>query len=122
MYVDIVLNFLLVKSKECEIGNEISFKDASGNNVSYSCSSNNKTDFANKLKTHVNNLICENVYRANRGCMEITGGYIEEAIAVDVNTGLDECSINIKTYVSQALNPPPWEYKQTLFKLSSNWC
>ena len=118
---DIVLNFLLAKSMECELGNEISFKDASGNNVSYSCSSNNKTDFANKLKTHVNNHICKNVYRANRGCMEITGGYIEEAIAVDVNTGLDKCSINIRTYVSKDLNPSPWEYKQTLFKLS-NWC
>ena len=64
-----------------QIGNEkISFKDASGNNSDYSCSSTNKSDFANKLKTHVNNHICKNIYRSNRGCMELTGGYIEEAM------------------------------------------
>ena len=53
--------------------------------------------------------------------MVITGGYIEEAIAVDVNTGLDGCAINIRTYVDQKLNPAPWEYGQTLFKMPS-WC
>ena len=51
---DIVLKFLMTKSMECEIGNEkITFQDASGNNSDYSCSSTNKSDFANKLKTHV---------------------------------------------------------------------
>ena len=72
---DIVLKFLMTKSMECELGNEkIIFKDASGNNVDYSCSSTDKLDFANKIKTHVNNHICKNVYRTNRGCMELTGG------------------------------------------------
>jgi prepilin-type N-terminal cleavage/methylation domain-containing protein len=117
----IVLNFLMAKSMECELGNEILFKDASGNKVTYSCSSNNKTDFANKLKTHVNNNICKNVYRKNRGCMELTGGYIEEAIAVDVNTGQNKCAIYVRTYVSKDLNPSPWEFGGTLFKLPA-WC
>ena len=106
---------------ECELGEEISFKDESGNNVNYSCSSNDKADFANKLKTHVNNHICKNIYRKDRGCMEITGGYIEETIAVDINPGDDKCAINVRTYVNQDLNPAPWEYGQTLFKLES-WC
>ena len=48
---DIVLKFIMTKSMECEIGNEkITFKDASGSNSDYSCSSTNKSDFANKLK------------------------------------------------------------------------
>ena len=107
---------------ECEIGNEeMIFKDASGNDVSYSCSSTDKSDFANKILAHVNNHICKNVYRPDRGCMVITGGYIEEAIAVDVNTGLDGCAINIRTYVDKKLNPAPWEYGQTLFRMPS-WC
>ena len=119
---DLVLKFLMTKSMECEMGNEeIFFKDASGNDVSYSCSSTDKSDFANKILAHVNNHICKNVYRPDRGCMVITGGYIEEAIAVDVNTGLDGCAINIRTYVDKKLNPAPWEYGQTLFKLES-WC
>ena len=107
---------------ECEMGNEeMFFKDASGNDVSYSCSSTDKSDFANKILAHVNNHICKNVYRPDRGCMVITGGYIEEAIAVDVNTGLDACAINIRTFVDKKLNPSPWEYGQTLFKMPS-WC
>jgi prepilin-type N-terminal cleavage/methylation domain-containing protein len=119
---DIVLKFIMVKAMECEIGNEkITFKDASGNNSDYSCSSTNKSDFANKLKTHVNNNICKNVYRKSRGCMELTGGYIEEAIAVDINTGRDKCAIYVRTYVSKDLNPSPWEFGATLFKLSA-WC
>jgi hypothetical protein len=111
----------MAKAMECELGNEILFKDASGNKVTYSCSSNNKADFANKLKAHVNNNICKNVYRKNRGCMELTGGYIEEAIAVDVSTGRDKCAIYVRTYVSKDLNPSPWEFGGTLFKLSA-WC
>ena len=56
---DIVMKFLKTKAMECEIGNQnITFKNASGNNVNYSCSSKDKTDFANKIKTHVNNHIC----------------------------------------------------------------
>ena len=117
----IVLNFLMAKAMECELGNEILFKDASGNKVIYSCSSNSKSDFANKLKIHVNNNICKNVYRKNRGCMELTGGYIEEAIAVDINTGRDKCAIYLRTYVSKDLNPSPWEFGGTLFKLPA-WC
>ena len=70
---DIVLKFVMTKAMECEIGNEkITFKDASGNSSDYSCSSTNKSDFANKLKTHVNNHICKNIYRSNRGCMELS--------------------------------------------------
>ena len=94
----------MTKSVECEMGNEeMFFKDASGNDVSYSCSSTDKSDFANKILTHVNNHICKNVYRPDRGCMVITGGYIEEAIAVDVNTGLDACAINIRTFVDKKI-------------------
>ena len=73
----LVLKFLMTKSMECELGNEnIIFKDASGNNVNYSCTSKDKTDFANKVQVHVNNHICKNIYRSNRGCMELTGGYL----------------------------------------------
>ena len=118
---DLVLKFLMTKSMECEIGNEeMIFKDASGNDVSYSCSSTDKSDFANKILAHVNNHICKNVYRSNRGCMEITGGYIEETIAVDVNTGRG-CGIYIHTFVSKELNPSPWTYGGTLFNLPI-WC
>ena len=50
----LVLKFLLTKSMECEIDNQnITFKDASGGTVNYSCSSKDKSDFANKIKTHV---------------------------------------------------------------------
>ena len=45
---NLVLKFLVTKSMECEIGNEhITFKDTSGGTVNYSCSSKNKSDFAN---------------------------------------------------------------------------
>ena len=82
---DLVLKFLMTKSMECEIGNEeITFKDASGNDAGYSCSSTDKSDFSNKILAHVNNHICTNVYKKDRGCMVLTGGYIEEAIAVDI--------------------------------------
>jgi len=117
---NIVLKFLRAKSMECEFKDSITFKDASGNNVNYSCNSKNKSDFSNKLRTHVNNHICKNVYRSNRGCMEITGGYIEETIAVDVNTGRG-CGIYIHTFVSKELNPSPWTYGGTLFSLPI-WC
>ena len=118
----IVLKFLMVKAMECELGNEkITFKDASGNNVDYSCSSTDKLDFANKIKTHVNNHICKNIYRANRGCMELTGGYIEETIAVDVNTGRKKCAIYVSTFVDKKLNDAPWQYGGTLFEMPS-WC
>ena len=37
---DIVMKFLSMKVMECELGNQnVTFKDASGNNVNYSCSS-----------------------------------------------------------------------------------
>ena len=61
---DLVLKFLITKSMECEMGNDqIKFKDASGNYVNYSCSSKDKSDFANKAQAHVNNHICKNIYR-----------------------------------------------------------
>ena len=48
---NIVMKFLNAKATECELGNEnITFKDSSGNNVNYSCSSKDKSDFANKIK------------------------------------------------------------------------
>ena len=134
----LVARFLAVKAMECELGTEISFKDASGNSVSFSCSSKNKTDFANKLMTHVNNHICTNVYTPTKGCMEITGGYGQDTIAVDVNTGLSKCKLYIRTYVVKSLNPDLYDassaarksqpnpgdvgsYGGQLFELSS-WC
>ena len=119
---DIVFKFLKTKLMECEIGNEtITFKDALGNNNDYSCSSSNKSDFANKLQTHVNNHICKNIYRSNRGCMELTGGYLEETITVDINTGHKSCAVYIRTYVDKNLNDSPWEYGGTVFEMPS-WC
>ena len=53
--------------------------------------------------------------------MELTGGYIEEAIAVDINTGRKSCAIYIRTYVDKNLNSSPWEYGETVFELPS-WC
>ena len=120
---DIVMKFLAAKAIECDIGNEnINFLDASGNQTSYSCASKDKSDFANKIKEHVNNHICKNIYRpSTRGCMELTGGYLEEVITVDVNTGRKGCAIYIRTYVSKSLNSSPWEYGGTLFEMPS-WC
>ena len=119
---DIVMKFLKTKAMECELGNQnIIFKDALGNDVNYSCSSKDKTDFANKIKNHINNNICKNIYRPYRGCMELTGGYIEEAIAVDINTGHKSCAIYIRTYVDKNLNASPWEYGGTVFEMPS-WC
>ena len=123
---DLVLKFLMIKSMECEIGNsEITFKDASGNDVNYSCSSTDKSDFANKVLAHVNNHICKNIYRADRECMQITGGYVEETIAVDINTGHSKCAIYIRTYVVKDLNPNLWapamegSYRGKVFELPS---
>ena len=82
---------------------------------------NNWTDFANKLKTHVNNHICENIYRSDRGCMELTGGYLEETITVDINTGHKSCAIYIRTFVDKSLNDSPWEYGGTVFEMPT-WC
>ncbi len=82
--------------------------------------SKNKSDFANKIKTHVNNHICKNVYRATRGCMEISGGYLEEAIVVDVNSGLSTCALYIRTYVDKDLNPDLWDSSSSLRKSQTN--
>ena len=117
---NLVLKFLVTKSMECEINENITFKDASGNTVNYSCSSTNKSDFANKIKAHVNNHVCRNIYKPTRGCMELTGGYIEEAIAVDVNTGLSKCAIYIRTYVVKDLNPDLWDASSALRKSQAN--
>ena len=118
---DLVLKFLITKSMECEIGNEnITFKNASGNTVNYSCSSTNKSDFANKVVVHVNNHICTNVYRANKGCMEITGGFGQDTIAVDVNTGLSKCALYIRTYVVKDLNPDLWDASSAARKSQPN--
>ena len=52
--------------------------------------------------------------------MELTGGYIEEAIAVDVNTGLSKCAIYIRTYVVKDLNPDLWDASSALRKSQAN--
>ena len=122
---EIVLRFIATKAMECELGSDsITFKDEFGNNnVSYSCRSTDKADFANKLRVHVNNNICENVYRPDRGCLEITGGYLEEVITVDVNTGLSQCAIFVRTFPAQALNPETFStgYGGKVFFMPS-WC
>ena len=119
---NIVMKFLKTKAMECEIGNQnINLKDEKGNNVEYSCNSKDKKDFANKIKAHVNNHICKNIYRKDRGCMELTGGYLEETITLDVNTGRKSCAIYIRTFVDKDLNDSPWEYGGTLFEMPS-WC
>ena len=119
----LVVKFLMAKAAQCDLGDEyITFKDMAGQlNVKYSCYSKNKSDFVNKLLVHVNNNICKNIYRSNRGCMELTGGYIEEAIAVDVNTGRKNCAIYVHTYVDKKINDPPWTYGGTIFEMPS-WC
>ena len=108
---NLVLKFLMAKSMECEIGNEaITFKDASGNDVSYNCSSTDKSDFANKILAHVNNNICKNIYKPEEwDCMQITGGFADYRIAVDVNTGLSSCAIYLRTYVDKDLNPDAYD-------------
>ena len=83
--------------------------------------SKDKKDFANKIKAHINNHICKNIYRKDRGCMELTGGYLEETITVDVNTGRKSCAIYIRTFVDKDLNDFPWEYGGSLFEMPS-WC
>ena len=135
---DLVLKFLMTKSMECDTGNgSITFKDASGNDVSYSCSSTDKSDFANKILAHVNNNICKNIYRPEEwDCMQITGGFADYRIAVDVNTGLSSCAIYLRTYVDKVLNPDLYDpalrgshanpgdvgsYGGKLFELPS-WC
>ena len=117
---DLVLKFLMTKSMECELGDEISFKDASGNDVSYSCSSTDQSDFANKILAHVNNHVCTNIYRPDRQCMEITGGYLEEVIAVDVGTGLSSCAIYIRTYVNKDLNPDAYDASSAFRQSQAN--
>ena len=110
------MKFLSMKVMECELGNQnVTFKDASRNNVNYT-DLKRQTDFANKIRTHVNNHICKNTYRSNRGCMELTGGYLEETITVDVTTGRKSCAIYIQTFVDKNLNDAPWSYGGTLLK------
>ena len=36
--------------------------------------------------------------------MELTGGYLEETITVDINTGHKSCAVYIRTYVDKNLN------------------
>jgi len=120
---DIVKRFLVAKAMECEIGNaSVIFKNTAGNDVSYNCSSSNKTDFANKLKDHVNSQICKNIYRANRGCMEITGGYLEETITVDISRASNkkDCQIGIRTFVDTSINSSN-KYGEFIFEMPG-WC
>tara|TARA_X000001036_G_C20602608_1_gene775578 strand:+ start:810 stop:1313 length:504 start_codon:yes stop_codon:yes gene_type:complete len=121
----LVVKFLMAKAAQCDLGDEyITFKDMAGQlNVKYSCYSKNKSDFVNKLLVHVNNNICKNIYRSNRGCMVVTGGYIEEAIAVDLSPGNSSCSIHIRTYPVKSLNPVTgvYGYGKKLFNMPI-WC
>ena len=80
----------------------------------------NHNAFANKVLVHVNNNICTNVYRANKGCMEITGGFGQDTIAIDVNTGLSKCALYIRTYVVKDLNPDLWDTSSVARKLQPN--
>ena len=76
---------------------------------------------------HVNTHMCKNIYRKNRDCMVKTGGYTEEAIAIDANPGGPICarkSLGIRLYVSMDLNGTKenqYTYKPVLHYLSS-WC
>ena len=120
---DIVKKFLVAKAMECEIGNaSIMFKNSNGNDVSYNCSSGDKTDFANKLKDHVNNHVCKNLYRSNRGCMEITGGYSEETITVDISRASNkkDCQIGIRAFVDTSINSSD-RYGEFIFEMPG-WC
>jgi len=117
-----VLKFLQLKSFDCEINNTITFKNKSDNNVDYDCYSSDKNEFVNLLVGHVNNHMCSNVYRKDRNCMQITGGYAEETIAVDTNPGDDRCAIMIRTFVHKKYNDAPYEYNPTLFKLPGWTC
>ena len=92
-----VLKFLQLKSFDCEINNTITFKNKSGNNVDYDCYSSDKNEFVNLLVGHVNNHMCSNVYRKDLNCMQITGGYAEETIAVDTNPADDRRAIKNRT-------------------------
>lgn len=117
-----ILKFLQVKSMDCEIGMDIKLKNKTGEYETVDCYSDNKEEFANLLLEHVNNHMCTNVYRKDRECMKITGGYIEETIAVDTNPGDDRCAIMIRTYVDKKYNDSPYTYKPTLFKLPGWTC
>jgi len=117
-----VLKFLQVKSIDCELGIDIKLKNKSGDTEIYGCEVDNKIRFANALVEHVNNHMCENLYVKDRGCMKITGGYIEETIAVDTNPGDDRCAIMVRAYVDKKHNNPPYEYNPTLFKLPGWSC
>ena len=122
---NLVVKFLMAKAIQCDLGHEyITFKNAAGQlNVNYSCNSKSKTDFVSKLLVHVNNNICKNIYRSNRGCMVVTGGYIEEAIAVDLSPGNSGCSISVRTYPVKSLNPVAGVhgYGKKLFNMPI-WC
>ena len=117
---DTVIKYLYAQKASCELKDEIEFKNASGAKVTYKCNSTNKSDFANKLREHVNNHICENLYRDHRGCMEITGGYLEEAITIDLSPGNRPCQISVRTFVSKDYNQS-LVYKNVFFNLES-WC
>ena len=52
--------------------------------------------------------------------MEITGGYLEEVIAVDVGTGLSSCAIYIRTYVNKDLNPDAYDTSSAFRQSQAN--
>ena len=108
------MKFLSMKVMECELGNQ---------NVTLrrieipiiAVPQKDKQDFANKIRTHVNNHICKNTYRSNRGCMELTGGYLEETIQLmllQVGNVLSRAN-----FCRQNLNDAPWSYGGIIFEM-----
>ena len=112
---DSIIDLLELKKIECRLENKITFQDVNGNNVFYDCSSTNRSDFANKLVVHVNNHVCQyDVYQntsiagAHSACMMITGGYIEQATAVDISPGgANTCNgnfIRVRAFTDMEIN------------------
>ena len=121
---DNVMKFTMLKFQECELGDQMKFKNSNGNDVFFNCTSTDRTDFSNKLIEHVNNHICKNVYNSNNDCMILTGGYSEHYIVVDKNPCGPSCcrqSIRIRAWTDRAVNGSSHEYKPTLLYLG-NWC
>ena len=112
---DNIIEFVELKKLDCRFENRITFQYENNNNVFYDCASTDRFDFAQKLVVHVNNHICQyDVYQntsiggVHSACMMITGGYIEQATAVDVSPGgVNECNgnfIRIRAFTDMEIN------------------
>ena len=131
---DAILDFVQLKALDCKLSSSMTFKDENNNDVFFSCSSNNRADFAQKLVTHVNNHICENDIYENTGiegvvdmCMQITGGFAEVATTIDITPGGDACGgfyVRIRAFTDRNINgwsEAEYVYKPLDFFLPS-WC